>query len=177
MTATGRPTSVCVYDGTPSVVVRTGDAGHPYGLCASCLRCTSLEPVTVDSVRTEIREILTARSLDYATQDNGDQRAPGVRALDIYKAARLGLEDVQVGGRQQAQHNDPHCETVRPTVSDLYNVRLGDLLCGDLRRLFEACADAATQEGRNVEREVTWLADTVNGVLADVVEGVLKAHV
>lgn len=38
--ASPRPTSECVYDGAPSVQVRTGQNGNEYGLCADCAKVT-----------------------------------------------------------------------------------------------------------------------------------------
>lgn len=35
---TDRPTSRCVFDGTPSVAVRTGQLGNRYGLCTECAK-------------------------------------------------------------------------------------------------------------------------------------------
>lgn len=35
-TVTRRPVTHCVYDGRPSVVIRTGKLGNQYGLCDDC---------------------------------------------------------------------------------------------------------------------------------------------
>ncbi|MGW6008639.1 hypothetical protein [Streptomyces sp. NPDC055210] len=55
-----KPTSVCTYDGTPSVTVRTGPTGsHPFGLCAACTTSHDrLDKATeiMDGFRTAMQE-------------------------------------------------------------------------------------------------------------------------
>lgn len=51
---TDRPTSVCVYDGTPSVTVRTGQLGNRYGMCADCSQYTKSQNAAEYAVRQAI---------------------------------------------------------------------------------------------------------------------------
>ena len=58
-----KPTSVCTYDGTPSVAVLTGSLGNRYGLCASCHKAHQKSLIAQEAIadleglRTQIREL------------------------------------------------------------------------------------------------------------------------
>lgn len=65
-----KPSSSCTYDGTSSVVVRTGQLGNRYGLCADCRDSQDRTDTAVEIMedfRTRMREAgqLTERVEDF----------------------------------------------------------------------------------------------------------------
>ncbi|MFD4628451.1 hypothetical protein ACFVYR_00905 [Streptomyces sp. NPDC058284] len=97
-------TSVCVYEGSPAVTVRSGKTGDQYGLCASCADSTDRTDAVsevMEGFRTRMRE---AGRLDERIEDfinaviicaplvpGGDPLA-GISAVFHYLAKRIGVE-------------------------------------------------------------------------------------